>query len=270
MRGNINLNNGAIMTRRKQKYLQPIPAASGGEAIRIKHQIKPKNYAQELYIESLRDQPLTICSGPAGSGKTFLVTSVALEKLISNQVDRVVITRPVVEAGEHLGFLPGTLEEKLDPYLLPLMDAIEDHVGPTLAKKFLETGKIEIAPLAFMRGRTFNNCLPADHKVLLSSGKWIRMDSLLDEFNSGKSLEVATLNIESNEVEHKKVQFAFKQQNQAKKLVKLTLKNGTEILATPDHKLFTQRGYVPINNLTLEDKIIGLDDAQNIAERTKT
>ncbi len=146
------------MTKRKQKYPQPIPAASAGEHIKIRHQIKPKNYAQELYIQSLRDQPLTICSGPAGSGKTFLVTSVAVEKLINNEVDRVVITRPVVEAGEHLGFLPGTLEEKLDPYLLPLIDAIEDHVGPTMTKKLLESGKIEIAPLAFMRGRTFNRC----------------------------------------------------------------------------------------------------------------
>lgn len=146
------------MTKRKQKYPQPIPAASAGENIKIRHQIKPKNYAQELYIQSLRDQPLTICSGPAGSGKTFLVTSVAVEKLINNEVDRVVITRPVVEAGEHLGFLPGTLEEKLDPYLLPLIDAIEDHVGPMMTKKLLESGKIEIAPLAFMRGRTFNRC----------------------------------------------------------------------------------------------------------------
>jgi phosphate starvation-inducible PhoH-like protein len=155
-----NTNKGLSMTAkaRKQKYPQPVPAESAGQAVKIKHQIKPKNYSQELYLESLREQPLTICSGPAGSGKTYLVTSVAVEKLISNEVDRVVITRPVVEAGEHLGFLPGTLEEKLDPYLLPLIDAIEDHIGPIMTKKLLESGKIEIAPLAFMRGRTFNNC----------------------------------------------------------------------------------------------------------------
>lgn len=146
------------MTKRKQRYPQPVPADDAGQPVKIRRQIKPKNYTQELYLESLREQPLTICSGPAGSGKTYLVTSVAIEKLINNEVDRVVITRPVVEAGEHLGFLPGTLEEKLDPYLLPLIDAIEDHVGPTMTKKLLEQGKIEIAPLAFMRGRTFNNC----------------------------------------------------------------------------------------------------------------
>ena len=141
----------------KQKYPQPVPAAHEGQPVRIKHQIKSKNYTQELYLESLREAPLTICAGPAGSGKTYLVTAVAIEKLLSNQVDRIVITRPVVQAGEDLGYLPGTLEEKLDPYLLPLMDAIEDHVGIVMAKKLLESGKIEIAPLAFMRGRTFNN-----------------------------------------------------------------------------------------------------------------
>ena len=144
------------MTKRKQKYPQPVAPEIMGQTVKIRHQIKPKNYSQELYLESLREQPLTICSGPAGSGKTYLVTSVAIEKLIDNEVDRIVITRPVVEAGEHLGFLPGTLEEKLDPYLLPLIDAIEDHIGPTMTKKFLESRKIEIAPLAFMRGRTFN------------------------------------------------------------------------------------------------------------------
>ena len=110
----------------------------------MKQHLKPKNYTQELYLESLREQPLTICAGPAGSGKTFLVTSVALEKLLANEVSKIVITRPVVEAGENLGFLPGTLEDKLDPYLRPLMDAIEDHVGTVMAKRLVETGKIEI------------------------------------------------------------------------------------------------------------------------------
>jgi phosphate starvation-inducible PhoH-like protein len=146
------------MTKRKQRYPQDVPPKAEGQQLRIKHQIKPKNVTQGYYLESLRTKPLTICKGPAGSGKTYLVTAVALEKLVSGDVDRIIITRPVVEAGEHLGFLPGTLEEKLDPYLLPLIDAMEDHVGPLMTRRLLETGKIEIAPLAFMRGRTFNNC----------------------------------------------------------------------------------------------------------------
>lgn len=142
---------------KKNKYPPAGPVREcEGHAIKIKHQIKAKNYAQETYLNSLREVPVTICAGPAGSGKTYLVTAIAIEKLLNNEVDRIVLTRPVVEAGENLGFLPGTLEEKLDPYLLPLMDALEDHVGPMAAKRMFEAGKIEIAPLAFMRGRTFN------------------------------------------------------------------------------------------------------------------
>lgn len=141
---------------KRNKY-PPKTVKAEGQNITIKHKISPKNTAQALYLESLREQPLTICNGPAGSGKTFLVTAIALEKLLNQQVSKIILSRPVVEAGEHLGFLPGTLEEKLNPYLLPLLDSIQDHVGPTMAKKLLESGKIEIAPLAFMRGRSLNN-----------------------------------------------------------------------------------------------------------------
>lgn len=144
---------------RKQRYPQPVNKEQQPKETRLtlKHKLKTKNTSQEFYLSALNDSKLTICSGPAGSGKTFLVTYVALQKLLNNEVDRIIITRPVVEAGEHLGFLPGTLEEKLNPYLLPLLDAIEDHVGPTATKRLIESGKIEIAPLAFMRGRTFND-----------------------------------------------------------------------------------------------------------------
>lgn len=140
----------------KNKYSQDSSLKSEGKLIKIRQVITPKNFAQEQYLDSLRNSPLTIGAGPAGSGKTFVVSGVALEKLLAGEVRKIVLTRPVVEADENLGFLPGTLEEKLDPYLKPLFDAIEDHVGPTMAKKLLETGKIEIAPLAYMRGRTFN------------------------------------------------------------------------------------------------------------------
>lgn len=139
----------------KQKYPQPINE-EGSKVIRIKFNPSPKNESQRLYKESLEDSIVTIGAGPAGAGKSFLAMAVAVGKLLSNEVNKVVITRPVCEAGESLGFLPGTLEEKIHPYLLPLLDALNDLVGPTMAKKLLDDKRIEFAPLAYMRGRTFN------------------------------------------------------------------------------------------------------------------
>lgn len=168
----------------KQRYIQAVPAAVAGKEVRMKHNIKPKNFAQELYMESLQNAQITIGAGPAGSGKTYLVTSVAVQKLIDNEVSKIVLTRPVVQAGEDLGFLPGTLEEKLDPYLKPLMDALEEHVGPTMAKSLMERGKIEIAPLAYMRGRTFNNCYVILDEAQNTTVEQMRMFVTRQGFNS--------------------------------------------------------------------------------------
>ncbi len=141
----------------KQKYPQPInEEGQATKVIRLKNIPRPKNVSQEFYLDSLRSAILTLGTGPAGVGKSFLAMSIAVEKLLNNEVSRVVITRPVCEAGENLGFLPGTLEEKISPYLLPLLDALNDLVGPTMAKKLLDDKRIEFAPLAYMRGRTFN------------------------------------------------------------------------------------------------------------------
>lgn len=140
----------------KQKYPQPINPESA-KVIKLKFKPQAKTQAQEFYLESLRESSLTIGTGPAGSGKSFLSMAVAVEKLLSNEVQKIVLTRPVCEAGESLGFLPGTFEEKISPYLRPLLDALEELVGVTMAGKLLEAGKIEFAPLAYMRGRTFNN-----------------------------------------------------------------------------------------------------------------
>ena len=147
---------GRKLANTAQKFPQPINPEST-KVIRLKFNPQAKSEAQGFYLESLRHSKLTIGTGPAGSGKSFLSIAVALEKLLSNEVQKIVLTRPVVEAGENLGFLPGTFEEKISPYLLPLLDAINDLVGPTMAKKLLDAGKVEFAPLAYMRGRTFNN-----------------------------------------------------------------------------------------------------------------
>ena len=116
-----------------------------------------KTSGQLRYIEALRNHELIISSGPAGTGKTFLSVVYAVQSLKRNEVQRIVLTRPVVEAGESLGFLPGDLKEKIDPYLRPLYDALHEMLGQEQVDKMIEKGIIEIAPLAYMRGRTFDD-----------------------------------------------------------------------------------------------------------------
>ena len=119
--------------------------------------VRPKTAGQKRYIDSIRSNTVTFGIGPAGTGKTYLAMAMAISALKRREVSRIVLARPVVEAGESLGFLPGTLEEKLDPYVRPLFDALFDMLDREKANDLIEQGLIEIAPLAFMRGRTFND-----------------------------------------------------------------------------------------------------------------
>ena len=113
---------------------------------------------QSEYIKSLKESDIVMALGPAGTGKSFLAVSVAITLLMEKKVERVILSRPAVEAGEKLGFLPGDMKEKVDPYLRPLYDALYDLFGFEKIQKKIETGEIEIAPIAFMRGRTLKNC----------------------------------------------------------------------------------------------------------------
>ncbi|MDY2777781.1 MAG: PhoH family protein [Collinsella sp.] len=119
--------------------------------------IRPKTIGQKRYIDAIRSNTVTFCLGPAGTGKTYLAMAMAVAALKRREVGRIVLTRPVVEAGESLGFLPGTLEEKIDPYVRPLFDALFDLTDMERANEYIERGMIEIAPLAYMRGRTLND-----------------------------------------------------------------------------------------------------------------
>ena len=119
--------------------------------------ITPKSLAQKAYIDAIRNYDIVFGIGPAGTGKTYLAMAVAVAELMKRKVSRVVLTRPAVEAGEKLGFLPGDLAEKINPYLRPLYDALHDMVDFDRAQKMIERGVIEVAPLAFMRGRTLND-----------------------------------------------------------------------------------------------------------------
>jgi phosphate starvation-inducible protein PhoH and related proteins len=118
--------------------------------------VRPKTSGQKRYVEAIQQNVITFGIGPAGTGKSWLAVACAVQALQAKQVDRIILTRPAVEAGERLGFLPGDLMAKVDPYLRPLYDALFDMVEPEAAQRLLDRGTVEVAPLAFMRGRTLN------------------------------------------------------------------------------------------------------------------
>ncbi len=122
-----------------------------------KKRVAPKSSNQRRYIEALETYDMVFAIGPGGTGKTYLAVAMAVTALLSKQVNRIILARPAVEAGERLGFLPGTLQEKVDPYMRPLYDALHDLLEADKLESFLEKGVIEVAPLAFMRGRTLND-----------------------------------------------------------------------------------------------------------------
>ncbi|MCD6361944.1 MAG: PhoH family protein [Armatimonadetes bacterium] len=119
--------------------------------------IRPRTVGQARYVRDLQEAELTFCIGPAGTGKTFLAMAAAINALKSGEVSRLVLTRPIVEAGEQLGFLPGDMLEKVDPYLRPLYDALHDIIGPDRTRRLRDHGALEVLPLAYMRGRTLND-----------------------------------------------------------------------------------------------------------------
>ncbi len=123
-----------------------------------KKSVIARSEKQSEYIKALKENDIIMSLGPAGTGKSFLAVSVAITLLMEKKIDRVILSRPAVEAGEKLGFLPGDMKEKVDPYLRPLYDALYELFGADKIEKKIETGEIEIAPLAFMRGRTLKNC----------------------------------------------------------------------------------------------------------------
>ncbi|HAT1136252.1 PhoH family protein [Corynebacterium striatum] len=158
---------------------QSVSAALAADIVKRRGKsVRPKTVGQSEYVQAIDDNTVVFGIGPAGSGKTYLAVAKAVQALQTKQVSRIILTRPAVEAGEKLGFLPGTLNDKIDPYLRPLYDALRDMLDPEMIPKLMEAGIIEVAPLAYMRGRTLNdafvildeaqNTIPAQMKMFLT------------------------------------------------------------------------------------------------------
>ncbi|WP_309130090.1 PhoH family protein [Brevibacterium sp.] len=137
--------------------------------------IRPKTMGQHDYVKAIRNHTITFGIGPAGTGKTYLAMAMAVNALQHKEVSRIILTRPAVEAGERLGFLPGTLNEKIDPYVRPLYDALHDMVDPESIPMLIETGTIEVAPLAYMRGRTLNDAFIILDEAQNTTGEQMKM-----------------------------------------------------------------------------------------------
>jgi len=149
-----SLNKDIIKDMKNQPSVQPLE-----EVIKTpKRSVVPRSKKQKEYVKALKTSPIIMSLGPAGTGKTYLAVAVALSMLLEKKVERIILSRPAVEAGERLGFLPGDMKEKIDPYLRPLYDSLHDLFDYDKIQRKIEFGEIEIAPLAFMRGRTLKNC----------------------------------------------------------------------------------------------------------------
>jgi phosphate starvation-inducible PhoH-like protein len=146
--------------------------------------LAPKSVNQRRYLEAIERNDLVFGIGPAGTGKTYLAVAMAVSALINKQVARIILTRPAVEAGERLGFLPGTLQEKVDPYLRPLYDALYDMLESDRVEKLLERNVIEVAPIAFMRGRTLNDSFIILDEAQNSTAEQMKMVITRQGFNS--------------------------------------------------------------------------------------
>jgi phosphate starvation-inducible protein PhoH and related proteins len=172
-----------VVTSDKDTTLRSL-VESGKQRTFGKKVITPKTMTQRRYIDAIEHHDLVFGIGPAGTGKTYLAVAMAVAALLSKRVSRIILTRPAVEAGERLGFLPGTLQEKVDPYLRPLYDALYDMIEAEKIEKLLERNTIEVAPLAFMRGRTLNDSFIIMDEAQNTSPEQMKMILTRQGFNS--------------------------------------------------------------------------------------
>lgn len=170
--------SAADLKRSEPDFLSQSILSSRGKSIR------PKTTGQKSYVEAIDRNTIVFGIGPAGTGKTYLAMAKAVQALQRKEVSRIILTRPAVEAGERLGFLPGTLSEKIDPYLRPLFDALHEMLDPDSVPKLVATGTIEVAPLAYMRGRTLNDSFIILDEAQNTTGEQMKMFLTRLGFNS--------------------------------------------------------------------------------------
>ncbi|HEY7853808.1 MAG TPA: PhoH family protein [Aquiluna sp.] len=171
----------AILAAGKQT---PSKVLGAGAVITPAKTVRAKTQGQKNYLEAIDQNTITFGIGPAGTGKTYLAVAKAVSALYSKQISRIILTRPAVEAGERLGFLPGTLSEKIDPYLRPLFDALQEMLEPEILTKLMESSVIEVAPLAYMRGRTLNDSFIILDEAQNTTGEQMKMFLTRLGFNS--------------------------------------------------------------------------------------
>ena len=162
----------------------PSRVLGSGAVITPAKTVRAKTQGQKNYLEAIDENTITFGIGPAGTGKTYLAVAKAVNALYAKQISRIILTRPAVEAGERLGFLPGTLSEKIDPYLRPLFDALQEMLEPEILTKLMESGVIEVAPLAYMRGRTLNDSFIILDEAQNTTGEQMKMFLTRLGFNS--------------------------------------------------------------------------------------
>lgn len=162
----------------------PSKVLGSGAVITPAKTVRAKTQGQKRYLDAIDKNTITFGIGPAGTGKTYLAVAKAVNALYAKQVSRIILTRPAVEAGERLGFLPGTLSEKIDPYLRPLFDALQEMLEPEILAKLMESSVIEVAPLAYMRGRTLNDSFIILDEAQNTTGEQMKMFLTRLGFNS--------------------------------------------------------------------------------------
>ncbi len=168
----------------KAQLPSPSSVFTDGVSVGRGKMVRPKSLNQKRYLDAIRADTVVFAIGPAGTGKTYLAMALAVEALTSGAVSRIILTRPAVEAGERLGFLPGDVAAKVDPYLRPLYDALYDMLGPEETQRLVERGTIEIAPLAYMRGRTLNDAFVVLDEAQNTSPEQMKMFLTRLGFNS--------------------------------------------------------------------------------------